>query len=99
MGYIMNTGWFLALVALIVIGIIVHGLYEPLTANRYVLNTYMYILLAIIIVATTWTITDDLSDNYVFELNGYHYIGLLILTFLSFSLVIMSTNKLFTYTC
>jgi len=45
---------------------------ETLTPNRYVFNTYMYILLAIISVTTTWTITDNLSVDYVFDHNGYH---------------------------
>ena len=94
----MDIAWFLALFALIVIGIIANGLHEPLTPNLYVFNTYLYILLALIVVATTWRIGDNLSyDNYAFDSNGYHLLGLFIVSLLFIFSTVLSTNKIVTH--
>lgn len=95
----MDIAWFLALFALIVIGIIVNGLQEPLTPNLYVFNTYFYILLALIVVATTWRISDNTSySDYVFDANGYHLIGLFIVSLLFMFSVMISVNKIISHT-
>lgn len=94
----MNISWFLALLGLIVIGIIVNNLQKPLTPNLYVFNTYMYILLAIIIIATTWTIGDtQVSGHNLFDFEGYQILGVFILSLLFLFGTILSTNRTITH--
>lgn len=88
-----NITWFLGLFALIVIGVIMNNLEKPLTPNLYVFNTYMYILLAIIIVATTWTTMDNLSEHYVFGSNGFELLGLFIMSLLLLLATTTSRNN------
>lgn len=74
--------WFFALLALIVIGLISNNYTKILTQHLYVLNTYLYILLSIIIVATSWGFLESNPSigEHIFS-SGWHIIGLVILTF------------------
>jgi len=87
-----NISWFLALFALGVIYLIVNGMSEELTEKQYVLHTYMYILLGIIISSLTWTILDDCDGlgNSVFE--PFKFMSVFILSFLSLFTVLLTSN-------
>lgn len=92
-----NIGWFLALFALIVICIIVYGVNETLTINIYMFNTYMYILLGIIIVAATWFFTDEYTDEKFFGMTGWHLISLFVITFVALIVVTAAHNPIITH--
>jgi FtsH-binding integral membrane protein len=65
-----------SLFALAIICIIVNGYQQPLTENRYIMNTYMYILLALITVSSTVIYL----DSKTWEMNTMHFFGLFILS-------------------
>lgn len=69
----------LCLLLIAVIFMIVSGVSAPLTANQYVFNTYMYILLEIIIVGGVWLSLDDNQIN----LSGWNIVGCALLSFVS----------------
>jgi FtsH-binding integral membrane protein len=91
MGY--NISLFLALFALGVIYLICHGMEKELTEKQYVLHTYMYILLGIIISSLTWTILDNcqnIQEAVLFE--PFKFIAIFILSFLSLFTVLLTSN-------
>lgn len=92
---IKHMDWFLALVALIVIYMISNNYMEPLTEQLYVVNTYLYILLAIIIVATSWSILDNNPDAFeTIYLSKWNLIGIIVVTFASlfFTMLLPAEN-------
>lgn len=87
-----NISWVLALFALGVIYLIANGMSEELTEKQYVLHTYMYILLGLIISSLTWTILDDCDGlgNSLFE--PFKFMAIFILSFLSLFTVLLTSN-------
>jgi FtsH-binding integral membrane protein len=63
-----NISLILALVILIIIFIISLGLDEPLSEKQYLINTYMYILLSMVLCFFTWISMDALDINFKFSL-------------------------------
>lgn len=91
---IKRMDWFLALMALFVIYFIANNTEEILTEQIYLLNTYLYILLAIIIVVTSWNILDDNPTFVEHMYSSWNCIGLIILSFaaLFFTVLIPTEN-------
>jgi len=66
--------------ATLIIYIINSNIKEQLSERQYVLNTYLYILLAIIIIALSWS----LLDKHPIDISNVgSFVGLIILTFIS----------------
>jgi FtsH-binding integral membrane protein len=86
--------WFLPLFALMVIYIISNNYTHELTPQLYIANTYLYILLAIIIVAASWKILDDSPVNAtrIFS-SGWNLVGLTVLTFVSLFCTLLSSPE------
>jgi FtsH-binding integral membrane protein len=82
----------LVMFALVVIYIIVNGIAKELTAKQYIFNTYMYILLSIILIGTCWTVMDDnfISIN---TFDGWILLGIAVLSFLSLFTVLFTSNN------
>jgi FtsH-binding integral membrane protein len=86
----------LSLLALATLMMIIRGINQPLTANQYVTNTYMYILLEIIIVGGVWLSMDSNQstvDSNPWQVDsvyssGWNIMGLIVLTFASLCAVI-----------
>jgi FtsH-binding integral membrane protein len=91
MGYI---DWFITLSALAVIYIIVNNYSQELTPELYIVNTYLYILLAIIIVAASWNILDKSPAlaNDIFG-SGWNLVALIVLSFVSLFCTMLSSPK------
>lgn len=83
----------LALLALVVIYIIVNGVSSELTAKQYIFNTYMYILLGIILVGTSWAVIDENMSDVFFGMTAWQLVGLTVLTFLSLFTVMFTSNN------
>jgi FtsH-binding integral membrane protein len=67
---------------------------KMLTVNQYIYNTYMYILLGIMIMGLAWKYIDNnqsIASNML--LNGWYMIGSIIVTFISLFVVIGTTNN------
>jgi FtsH-binding integral membrane protein len=78
----------LALVCLGIIYLIVMGIDSPITTKGYIINTYMYILLAIIIVGLTWAFLDNQGD--IFYDDYVKHIALIIVFLLSFITILLT---------
>lgn len=91
---IKHMDWFLALLGLVVISLISNNYTEILTPQLYMLNTYLYIILAIIIVATSWGILDNNPGvvDHIFN-SPWHFVGLVILTFVALFCVVLTPNE------
>lgn len=88
-----KLSWILALFALGVIYLIVTGIQLELTPKQYVINTYMYLLLGIIISSLVWTILDEYQIvNYENPITVMKFIGVAILSFISL-FVVLATSK------
>ncbi len=87
-----NISWFLALFALGVIYLISHGMEKELTEKQYVLHTYMYILLGIIISSLVWTILDNCHSVREAVFEPFKFIAIFILSFLSLFVVLLTSN-------
>lgn len=89
--------WFLPLVALVIIYIITNNYSNKLTPEIYVTNTYLYVLLAIVIVASSWSILDE-TPNIVSEIfnSGFNLVALFVLSLTSMFFVIFTSPKNFT---
>lgn len=88
------VSWFLPLFALMVIYLIANNYTHELTPQLYVTNTYLYILLAIIIVAASWKILDDapVITTGIFT-SGWNFVGLIVLTFVSLFCTLLSSPE------
>lgn len=76
----MSTNWTLGLFGLAVICIIVNGYQKPLTENVYIMNTYMYILFALIAISSTVVYLDKCAGiDYIVNNGRMHFFGLFIL--------------------
>lgn len=93
----MNIAWFLAIIALIIICIIVYQGTKLLTPNHYMFNTYMHILLGIIVIGLTWVITDDLIKDTEFEISGYQLLALLAIAFVSILIIFFVNNTIISH--
>jgi FtsH-binding integral membrane protein len=66
---------------------------KELTVNQYISNTYLYILLGIMIIGLVWKYIDNnqsIASNML--LNGWYLFGLIIITFISLYIVISTPN-------
>ena len=72
----------LALVCLGIIYLIVMGVDSPATPKGYIINTYMYILLAIVTVGLSWAFLDNWDES--FYDNHIKSIALIVIFLLSF---------------
>lgn len=73
---------FLTLFGIIVIYFIVTGISQELNEKQYILNTYLYILLGLILVVLTWAFIDE-TNIETFMNTSCKFFGLIILTFVS----------------
>lgn len=81
----------LALLCLGIIYLIVTGVNSSLDARQYVINVYMYILLAIVMVGLTWAGLDYYDEN--FYNNSMKHIALVVVFFVSFITIALSPTN------
>lgn len=89
----LDMTYFLALFAIGVIYLITNGMENKLTEKQYVLHTYMYILLGIIISSLTWEILDNYNGDLKNEIfSQYKIIAIFIVALLSLFTVILTSK-------
>lgn len=90
-----KTSWILAIIGLIVILLIRYGISIPITVKQYVVNTYMYILLAMVLCSAELFALEKYDEKYFeFYDNALKYVSIIILTFVSmFTVLLVSKDK------
>jgi FtsH-binding integral membrane protein len=84
--------WILTIVSLFVIYLIILNIRNQLTPSNYIINTYLYITLAILLVGDTWMILDDFNTNIESSFNFTKIICLTIITFGSLFVTVSTSN-------
>lgn len=86
--------WILGLFSLGVIYFITSNIDKKLTESQYVLNTYMYILLGILLSSLTWKVLDD-HINITNLSIPFRFFGVFILSLISLFVVMTTTNDVY----
>lgn len=89
-----NISLFLGLISLGVIYFITSDIKKELTESRYILGTYMYILLGILLSSLTWELLDNYVDTNVFY-TSFNLFGTFMLAMMSLYIVINTTNNVY----
>lgn len=87
---ISNISYALSASSLLIIYLISLGLTDDLSPSTYVLNTYLYIFLSVLMIGTTWTSIDKYNfGSYVVN----NYFSLVCLSFVSLLTTLFTTNE------
>lgn len=89
-----NISWILGLFSLGVIYLIASDMKKELTESKYVLNTYMYILLGILLSSLTWEVMDNHVDTKTF-FTPFRFFGLFVLSLISLYMVVLTSKDMY----
>lgn len=84
---------FLTIACAIIIFLIYSKMNEPLNVQNYLINTYLYIALAIAMVITSWSFMLDYDIDPLRNFYLFKFIILCILLFGSLAVIIFTTNE------
>ncbi len=83
---------FLTIFCALIIFLIYSNINEPLNVQNYIVNTYLYIALAIAIIITSWSFMLDYNIDFLENFTMFKFIVLCILSFGSLSIVVGTNN-------
>ena len=86
-----KISWILLFLCVMVIYLISTGTNKELTPNMYLLNTYLYITLAVLLIGSTWLSAEEYNLFGEQDI-GNNFIMLIIVTFASLLTTLFTTN-------